>query len=86
MKIAAAIEMETPAFVDAWDGGRIMIARELKEARLRLGLTQHEMAEAMNTPFRTYQDWEGERRRVPGICSIVVRCIERSQRKRKKKL
>lgn len=63
-----------------------MTARELKEARLRLGLTQHEMAEAMNTPFRTYQDWEGARRRVPGIIDVVVPCLERSQRKGKKKL
>lgn len=62
-----------------------MTARELKEARLRLGLTQHEMAATINTPFRTYQDWEGERRRVPGICDVVVPCIERSQQKRKKK-
>jgi len=35
-----------------------MTPQDLIEARLRLGLTQREMAEALLTPFPTYRNWE----------------------------
>jgi DNA-binding transcriptional regulator YiaG len=61
-----------------------MTAAELKKARKRLGLTQKKMAEELNTPYRTYQDWERKMRRVPGMCDIAIPCIEKAIKGRKK--
>jgi DNA-binding transcriptional regulator YiaG len=52
-----------------------MTADELKEARRIMGLTQKKMAEELETPFRTYQDWEGGLARIPGSCAVAVRCL-----------
>lgn len=49
-----------------------MTGHELREARLRLGLNIKKMAELLETPYRTYQDWELESRRIPGLCAVVV--------------
>ena len=51
---------------------------QLKEARLALGLTQVKMAEALNTPFKTYVKWEQGDRRVPGIVKVAVECLQKS--------
>lgn len=44
-----------------------MTATELREARKAAGLSMKQAAELSNTPYRTWQDWEGGKRRVPGI-------------------
>jgi DNA-binding transcriptional regulator YiaG len=44
-----------------------MTGKELREARRKAGLTMKEAAEASATPYRTWQDWETGKRRVPGI-------------------
>ena len=44
-----------------------MTGTELREARKAAGLSMKQAAEESGTPYRTWQDWEGERRRVPGL-------------------
>ena len=36
-------------------------------------LSIREAAEYSNTPYRTWQDWEGGKRRVPGIAGAWLR-------------
>jgi len=40
---------------------------ELRGARKAAGLSMKKIAEMTNTPYRTWQDWEGGKRRVPGL-------------------
>lgn len=47
-------------------------AAELKACREKLGRDMAEMAFELNTPLRTYQDWEYGKSRIPGICEITV--------------
>lgn len=62
-----------------------MTSTELKEARLRLGLTQTQMADALATPFRTYQDWEGGTSRIPGTVALAVKWVEMASKKNRRK-
>lgn len=52
-----------------------MTADELKQARLRLGLSITAMAERLNTPRGTYLKWERGERRVPGIVEVALRIL-----------
>ncbi len=61
-----------------------MTPSELKEARLRLGLTQTQMAGALATPFRTYQDWEGGISRIPGVVDLAIQFVESAKKHRSK--
>jgi len=61
-----------------------MTHTELKEARLLLGLTQTQMADALDPPFRTYQDWEGGISRIPGVVSFAVQFVEFAKKHRSK--
>ena len=38
---------------------------KIKETRLELGLTQHQLAELTGIPFRTIQNWETGQRKCP---------------------
>ena len=38
---------------------------KIKEERLKLGLTQQQLAELTGIPFRTIQNWEGGQRKCP---------------------
>lgn len=38
---------------------------KIKDERLRLGLTQQQMADLTGIPFRTIQNWEGGQRKCP---------------------
>lgn len=38
---------------------------KIREARTKLGLTQHQLAELTGIPFRTIQNWEGGQRKCP---------------------
>lgn len=38
---------------------------KIREERLKLGLTQHQLAELTGIPFRTIQNWEGGQRKCP---------------------
>lgn len=44
-----------------------MTGDELRTARQAAGLTMKSAAELSGTPYRTWQDWETGKRRVPGI-------------------
>lgn len=37
----------------------------IKEERLKLGLTQQQLADLTGIPFRTIQNWEGGQRKCP---------------------
>ncbi len=50
-----------------------MTADQLREARKAAGLSMKQAAELSNTPYRTWQDWEGGKRRVPGIAEAWLR-------------
>lgn len=52
-----------------------MDAKDLIEARLKLGLDITEMAKALNTPRGTYLKWERGERRVPGIVEVALRAV-----------
>lgn len=38
---------------------------KIKEERLKLGLTQQQLADLTGIPFRTIQNWEGGQRKCP---------------------
>lgn len=44
----------------------------IKEARLKTGLTQKAMSELMEIPKRTIEDWENERRNPPAYVERLV--------------
>ena len=49
-----------------------MTNTELRKARLRLGFNIKQMAERLNTPYRTYQDWELGNNKIPGIVGVTL--------------
>ena len=53
-----------------------MDAKDLIEARQKLGLDITEMAKALKTPRGTYLKWERGERRVPGIVDVALRTVE----------
>jgi DNA-binding transcriptional regulator YiaG len=44
-----------------------MSGAELREKRKVAGLSMAKAAELSGTPYRSWQDWEGGKRRVPGL-------------------
>lgn len=46
--------------------------KEIKEARLKAGLTQKKMAELLGIPKRTIEEWEGGRMRCPGYTQKMI--------------
>jgi DNA-binding transcriptional regulator YiaG len=48
---------------------------ELKAARRILGLNKAEMARTLETPYRSYCDWESGARRIPGVCAVAMRLL-----------
>jgi len=40
---------------------------KLRDARKAAGISMKHAAKETNTPYRTWQDWEGGKRRVPGL-------------------
>ncbi len=57
-----------------------MKAAELKKIRKKLGFSIKEMSQILETPYRTYQDWELGNRRIPGICEVAVYCLLSSKK------
>ena len=49
-----------------------MTHAELKTARCTMGVSASEMARALQTPLRTYQDWESGVNRIPGVVAVAV--------------
>ena len=54
-----------------------MTNSDLKEARKLLNLTAKELALKLNTPLRTYQDWELGRTKLPGILSVTLELLRK---------
>ena len=54
-----------------------MNPKELNEARLTLGLNIKQFAKALNTPYRTVQDWLSGARRIPGIVDVAIKAIKK---------
>lgn len=54
-----------------------MTNTKLKAARKQLNLTQAEMAKKLNTPPRTYQDWELGRTKLPGLLSVTLELLRK---------
>lgn len=53
-----------------------MKAKELLNLRHRLCLTQGAMAEKLQTPLSTYQDWEyGVTKEIPGVVEVACRVL-----------
>jgi len=48
---------------------------DLKAARKRLNLTQEQMANFLNTSFRTYQGWES-RYKTPSSALVAIEMLE----------
>jgi len=53
-----------------------MDANELRQLRARLGLTQHEMASAMDVSFPTISRWENGHRTIPPDTSKLLRALQ----------
>ena len=50
----------------------------IKEARHMTGLSQIEMAKALEIPRRTIEDWEASRRKPPAyVEKLIIRELER---------
>ena len=47
--------------------------KEIKEARLKAGLTQQEMSELLGIPKRTIEEWEAGRRTPPAWAEKLVK-------------
>ena len=58
-----------------------MTPNELKRIRKDLGLTQKKMAEFIETPYRTYQDWELGTNKIPGVVAIALKCLKKENKK-----
>lgn len=52
-----------------------MTGAELREARKAAGLSMKQAAELSGTPYRTWQDWEGGKRRVPGLAMAWLNAL-----------
>jgi DNA-binding transcriptional regulator YiaG len=65
-----------------------MTAEEFKEARLELGMTQQEIAEALGIALRTAQYYEGcgGSTRIPGpVQLLLTRELERQRQLRRRR-
>ena len=57
--------------------------KEIKEARLKAGLTQQQMSDLLEIPKRTIEEWEGGRMRCPGYTQkMIVAELKRMNEKR----
>ena len=52
--------------------------KTIKSERIRLGLTQHQLADLTGIPFRTIQNWETGQRKCPEYVEKLV--LEKLQR------
>lgn len=57
-----------------------MTPEKLKSERLSLRLERSEMAEMLETPASTYNDWESGRSAIPGIVNVAIRVIKQEDR------
>ncbi len=60
-------------------------ANELKERRLALGMTQEQLAEALEVASNTVARWERSERQLPPFLGLALETIERKTPKKKAK-
>jgi|GEM_PF-2873003 len=58
-----------------------MTGRDLKAIRIKLvgdarGAVKL-MANKLETPYRTYQDWEAHSGSIPGVASVAIKSLEK---------
>ncbi|MCK5611619.1 DUF1870 family protein [Candidatus Pacearchaeota archaeon] len=53
-----------------------MTKEELRVIRKELGLTIDRMAKELNTPRKTYENWEYGARRIPGIIVVALKSVK----------
>ena len=58
-----------------------MTGEELRESRKAAGISMKQAAEESGTPYRTWQDWEAGKRRVPGLAFAWLKLYQRQQKK-----
>lgn len=49
-----------------------MTMKTIKSERIRLGLTQTQLAELLGVPFRTIQNWETGQRKCPDYVERLI--------------
>lgn len=58
-----------------------MVGRDLKAIRIKLvGDTRGSvklMANKLETPYRTYQDWEARQGSIPGVAAVAINSLKR---------
>jgi DNA-binding transcriptional regulator YiaG len=52
-----------------------MTGAEFKAARVAMGLTREQLAEALESDFRTIRRWENEERAIPGPARVALRLM-----------
>jgi hypothetical protein len=58
-----------------------MTSEQLKTTRISWGYSQPLVARLLETPLRTYQDWESGKGRIPGIIAVTLGLLkERDER------
>lgn len=57
-----------------------MTSQQLKEARVKLGLTQKQMATELKTKLSTYQKWESGVNAVPGMTEIALKAVKQGKK------
>lgn len=56
--------------------------KEIKEARLKAGLTQQKMSDLLEVPKRTIEEWEGGRRKCPKYTKkLILRDLKEREKK-----
>ena len=58
----------------------------VKEMRVMLGMTQREFSEKFEIPYRTIQEWEGERRTPPKYVMNLLEFAVRALAEEKKEV
>jgi len=57
-----------------------MTAEELRETRKAVGISMKQAAEESGTPYRSWQDWEAGKRRVPGLAFAWLKLYRLQQK------
>ncbi len=63
----------------------IMTGTELKELRLKYGLTQSEFADLLYSDKFTISKWENEKHKIEGISLKAIECVFKDLAKKKDK-
>ena len=59
-----------------------MTSQQLANWRHAHNLTQPQLAALLDTPLKTYRNWEQGVRRVPGVLAVALQSVEHRLEKR----